>query len=306
MDKEANLEKIDNPHDKIFKKMFGDIDVATDFLKNYLPNEILEITDLESITYEKETHVSKKLQEYFLDILFKTKINGEEAYIYFLFEHKSYNDKKVPIQMLEYIINIWNLKIKNNKVPIVIPLLIYHDKDKWKVDKNLINMVEGVEKLPKNILKYIPNYEYILYDIPTYFTNEQVKGSELLKFILKIFAYAKKDWEEMKFIVSEAEFMLNMDFFESFAWYIMTIQNIDVEEFKKVVKDERRRDLVMSLAEKLKNEGMEKGIEKGKKEEKINTAIEMKKEGLEIKLISKITKLTTKELEKIFKETKDK
>jgi predicted transposase/invertase (TIGR01784 family) len=286
--------------------MFGDIDVATDFLKNYLPNEILEITDLESITYEKETHVSKKLQEYFLDILFKTKINGEEAYIYFLFEHKSYNDKKVPIQMLEYIINIWNLKIKNNKVPIIIPLLIYHDKDKWKVDKNLINMVEGVEKLPKNILKYIPNYEYILYDIPTYFTNEQVKGSELLKFILKIFAYAKKDWEEMKFIVSEAEFMLNMDFFESFAWYIMTIQNIDVEEFKKVVKDERRRDLVMSLAEKLKNEGMEKGIEKGKKEEKINTAIEMKKEGLEIKLISKITKLTTKELEKIFKETKDK
>ena len=167
-------------------------------------------------------------------------------------------------------------------------------------------MVEGVEKLPKSILKYIPNYEYILYDIPNYFTNEQVKGSELLKFILKIFAYAKKDWEEMKFIVSEAEFMLNMDFFESFAWYIMTIQNIDVEEFKKVVKDERRRDLVMSLAEKLKNEGMEKGIEKGKKEEKINTAIEMKKEGLEIKLISKITKLTTKELEKIFKETKDK
>ena len=305
MDKKDSLEKIDNPHDKIFKKMFGDIEVATDFLKNYLPNEILEITDLESITYEKETHVSKKLQEYFLDILFKTKINGEEAYIYFLFEHKSYNDKKVPIQMLEYIINIWNLKIKNNKVPIIIPLLIYHDKDKWKVDKNLINMVEGVEKLPKNILKYIPNYEYILYDIPTYFTNEQVKGSELLKFILKIFAYAKKDWEEMKFIVSEAEFMLNMDFFESFAWYIMTIQNIDVEEFKKVVKDERRRDLVMSLAEKLKNEG----IEKGKKQEQIKMVINLKKLGADVDYISKATELSTKEIEEILKMkkyTKDK
>ena len=61
----------------------------------------------------------------------------------------------------------------------------------------------------------------------------------------------------------------------------------------------------MSLAEKLKNEGIEKGI----KQEKINTVIEMKKEGLEIKLISKITKLTTKEIEEIFKtneETKDK
>lgn len=304
MDKNDKVEKVDNPHDKIFKKMFGDIEVATDFLKNYLPKELLEITDLNSITYEKETHVSKELKEYFLDILFKTKISGEEAYIYFLFEHKSYKDKKAPIQMLEYIINIWNLKIKNNKVPVVIPLLIYHDKDKWIVDKNLINMVEGVEKLPKNILKYIPNYEYILYDIPNYFESEQVRGSDLLKFILKIFAYAKKEWKEMKFIVSEAEIVLNMDFFESFIRYIMTIKDIDVDEFKKVVKDGRRRDLVMSLAERLEKEG----IEKGKKEEKINTAIEMKNEGLEIKLISKITKLTTKELEEIFKaneETKD-
>jgi predicted transposase/invertase (TIGR01784 family) len=295
MDKNDIVKKVDSPHDKIFKKMFGDIEVATDFLKNYLPSEILEITDLKSITYDKETYVSKDLQEYFLDILFKTRLHGEEAYIYFLFEHKSYNDKKVPIQMLEYIINIWNLKIKNNKVPIVIPLLIYHDKDKWKVDKNLINMVEGVEKLPKNILKYIPNYEYILYDIPNYFENEQekVKGSELLKFILKIFAYAKKEWKEMKFIVSEAEIILNIEFFESFVRYIMTIKDIDVEEFKKVVKDGRRRDLVMSLAEKLENEG--------RKKEKINTIINLKKLGADNDFISKATELPIKEVEEILK-----
>lgn len=48
----------------------------------------------------------------------------------------------------------------------------------------------------------------------------------------------------------------------------------------------------MTLAERLKNEG--------RKKEKINIAIRLKNNGSDIDFISKITKLTTKELEEIF------
>jgi len=32
------MNDITNPHDAFFKLMFGDIEVAQDFLENYLPN----------------------------------------------------------------------------------------------------------------------------------------------------------------------------------------------------------------------------------------------------------------------------
>lgn len=48
-----------------------------------------------------------------------------------------------------------------------------------------------------------------------------------------------------------------------------------------------------------KKEGKAEGIKQGIKEEKIKTAQQMKKNGLDIKLIEKITELTREEIEKI-------
>ena len=82
MSKKDKVKKLDNPHDKIFKRTFGEIEVAREFLKNYLPNEILNIIDLKNITHEKETHVREDLQEFYSDMLFRTNMNDEESYIY--------------------------------------------------------------------------------------------------------------------------------------------------------------------------------------------------------------------------------
>ena len=41
--------KIQNPHDKFFKETFGKSDVAKDFLNNYLPQEIREIVNIDTL-----------------------------------------------------------------------------------------------------------------------------------------------------------------------------------------------------------------------------------------------------------------
>lgn len=64
-------------------------------MKNYLPKSILKVIDLEQIQSEKESYIDEELKENFSDILFKTKIQGKEGYIYFLFEHK--NNHRRPI-----------------------------------------------------------------------------------------------------------------------------------------------------------------------------------------------------------------
>ncbi len=115
-------------------------------MENYLPKEILAITDLEKLTVEKDSYIDKELEEVFSDILFKANINGKEGYIYFLFEHKSYLSDKVAIQLLKYIIKIWEQKTekeKHKRLPLIIPLVIYHGENIWNIDRNLIGLIDG-------------------------------------------------------------------------------------------------------------------------------------------------------------------
>ncbi|RMA71605.1 Rpn family recombination-promoting nuclease/putative transposase, partial [Petrotoga olearia] len=43
-------------------------------------------------------------------MLYKTKIKGQDGYIYILMEHKSYIEGKVIFQLLRYITSIWEEK----------------------------------------------------------------------------------------------------------------------------------------------------------------------------------------------------
>ena len=103
---------ITNSHDKLFKEIWSDKSNAKSFLENYLPKKILEITDLDSLELCKGSFIEKNLQEFYSDMLYKVNFQKEPAYIYFLFEHKSYPDNLIHIQLLEYIIKIWKLEIK--------------------------------------------------------------------------------------------------------------------------------------------------------------------------------------------------
>ncbi len=47
------MAEINTPHDAFFKRLFGDLEVAADFLRNYLPAEILSRLDLDTLELEK-------------------------------------------------------------------------------------------------------------------------------------------------------------------------------------------------------------------------------------------------------------
>ncbi len=76
--------KVQNPHDKFFKKTFGSLTVAKDFLNNYLPQKIAETIDLDTLEPQKDSHIDENLKENFSDLLFKATINKQEGYLYCL------------------------------------------------------------------------------------------------------------------------------------------------------------------------------------------------------------------------------
>lgn len=126
------MDIIEQAHNKLFKETFGNIEIAKDFINAYLPTEIRDIVDVDTLKPLKDSFINKDLKEVFSDLLFRVDINKKEGFIYFLFEHKSYRDKLAIFQLLRYMIAIWESKIQkenNNELPVFIPLLIYHAKE---------------------------------------------------------------------------------------------------------------------------------------------------------------------------------
>jgi len=57
----SDMDEVNNPHDKFFKKVFSSKSNAQDFLVNYLPAHLVNLLDLNSLEYTKESFVDKYL-----------------------------------------------------------------------------------------------------------------------------------------------------------------------------------------------------------------------------------------------------
>jgi predicted transposase YdaD len=99
---EKNTAGVINPHDKVFKKTYSDRENACSFLTHYLPDKVLKLVDLNTLEISKDSFIEKDLADYYSDILYKVDLtDGSRGFIYVLFEHKSYHDRFVHLQIKE-------------------------------------------------------------------------------------------------------------------------------------------------------------------------------------------------------------
>jgi predicted transposase/invertase (TIGR01784 family) len=125
--------KIKNPHDASFQDIFSDIEKAEELIKISLPVEIIKNLNWKKLRYEKNTFVDENLKNYQSDMIFSIKTkNNQSMKRYVLFEHKSYRDKNIHIQLLSYLSRIYS---KMEKITPVIPILFYHGKDEWNISE---------------------------------------------------------------------------------------------------------------------------------------------------------------------------
>ncbi len=291
--------KIQNPHDRFFKETFGKVEVAKDFLNNYLPENIIKVIDVDTLEPQKDSFINEELQEGFSDLLFKASINKREGYIYFLFEHKSYSSKDIALQLLRYMVEIWETKIKkekSDKLPVIIPLVVYHGKDRWKIGTTLGEIITGYEELPEDIKKFTPNYEYLLYDLSRY-TDDEIKGEAIDRIAMTIMRdiFTEDNKGLLDSVFRAVSYLLELDdkqtgieYFETLMRYIFSARaDLTRADFNAVVKKidtthPEGSETVMTLAEIFKEEGREAGMKAGEAKALARTAIKLltKKFGL--------------------------
>ncbi|MBW2740001.1 MAG: Rpn family recombination-promoting nuclease/putative transposase, partial [Deltaproteobacteria bacterium] len=127
-----------------------------------------------SLVVSKDSFVDKELREHFSDIIYQVDLKqGDSAYIYLLFEHKSYSDPLIALHLLRYMIKIWEQGVKQGKArPFspIIPIVVYHGKSKWKAGPDFYALFD----LPDGLQVYMPNFRYLLCDL-SHSSDEEVK-----------------------------------------------------------------------------------------------------------------------------------
>ena len=174
---------VQNPHDRFFRESFGRVHIARNYLEEYLPQPVLDLLDLDTLALQEGTFIDEMMQEHLTDLLYQVQLQaGGTASIYLLFEHKSYPDALVALQLLRYMVGQWQQQVKE-RMPLtpVIPLVIYHGERPWQVANEFATLLD----VPEVLRPYQPDFHYHLSDF-SHLSDETIRGEIWLRVSLSV------------------------------------------------------------------------------------------------------------------------
>jgi predicted transposase YdaD len=163
------------------------------------------------------------------------------------------------------------------------------------------------------VRKYIPNYEYLIYDL-SHYTDDEIKGIIRLKIVLRILkdiytAPKEKIFENIHRALIALNKIENqqegIECFETYIRYIINASKILAkEDIEKVIEEVSENysegsEVIMTIAKIWEAQGIEKGMEKGMEKGKLEVARNLIKINLSTEQISEVTGLELQRIEKL-------
>ncbi len=116
---------------------------------------------------------------------------------------------------------------------------------------------------------YIPDFQYVLYDLLKY-SEAEIRGTITARVVMLIFKHIfDRDFTGrmpgiLSLLKDLSEKETGLQYFESLIKYIFSnVEDMTPEKFQSIVSNALSEDkggLIMTLAEKLRNEGFQKGL----------------------------------------------
>ena len=320
---------ISNPHDKFFKEVFQDRENLIDFIRGVFPEKIKDKINFDTIQLDNTSYVDEELSEVFSDIVYTCEYEDKTSIkISLLFEHKSRYDKYHKIQILKYMVRIWESARKSKHEPCpIIPVVVYHGEAKW----HLRPLSSYFGDIDESLKSFIPDFEYILSDFSGY-TDEEIKNSLFSRVSLETAVLLMKNIHDEDRLRKNLQDYLAISsmyfreekgliFMRSLIHYLYSAGDLAANEVINTVKAITSKGgmTAMSTATRLmemgelkgREEGIEEGIEKGIEKgivkgreegvtiERIRTIKKMLMKGLPVEDIMDITELSAGEIERI-------
>ena len=203
-EKEENLWTKRNVRDLNSKSVFGDPILCSQFLRDYVDIPLLKNVqpeDIEDVTERFRTYLGVEFEA---DTVKRIKLNDcspdcgeqdeESLYLISLIEHKSQVDYNVAMQLLRYMVCIWNdyekdmkaqkrdKKTKAFRYPPILPIVYYEGAESWTADMNLKDRIFMHEIFDN----YIPDFTYKLIENRCYSDEELLSKKDEMSLVMLI------------------------------------------------------------------------------------------------------------------------
>ncbi|GAB6888960.1 Rpn family recombination-promoting nuclease/putative transposase [Desulfothermus okinawensis JCM 13304] len=276
---------VNRPHDTFFKKLMGDVKNVRDFIEGFFPEELVCYIDMDSLEIINTEKSDEKYKRYYLDMGVRCKIEGIDSELYFVFEHKSYPDRRVLIQILSYFSVMWKRDFERGKdLRPIIPVIFYHGKRPYNLPQSFADYFN----VPVDIKKYMVDFEVVLFDTTRYGDDIIINKSKNLYLCASLLSM-KHVFDEFKKIrsllisvlrqVSEEELILVIE-------YLVASKDIREEEVKNIFEElggKKMSSLAKRWIEQGIQQGVQQGIQQGIQQGMVREAREMVLEALEIR-----------------------
>ncbi len=286
--------KLPSAHDKFFHFALSHLPVARGLIEMRLPLEVQLAIDLDTLGIESGSYIDADLREKHSDLPLSARLaesvepveadvqirrNRNEVLVYVLFEHKSESDPLTVLQLLSYIVRIWERRVRDG-LPLctIIPIVVYHGASRWSAAQRLEDLV----LVPESMKDFQVRFGFQLLDL-SQLPDDQIIGDPLLQSTLCLLKYSRSTRlaselrHILELVAASTEATLQAFWIRAIGVYVMAVnKNIDSKEMEYIVSDVFPTLIEPgSLAHRLLIQGREEGLEAGWLACKIQTLQEL-------------------------------
>ncbi|HHL2824638.1 TPA: Rpn family recombination-promoting nuclease/putative transposase [Citrobacter murliniae] len=298
-----NTDATATPHDAIFKTFMGHPATARDFLQLHLPDSLRILCDLKTLKLEPGSFIEDDLRAHYCDVLWSLKTREGDGYIYTVIEHQSTADAHMAFRLMRYAIAVMqrHLDAGHKKLPLVIPMLFYHGTvSPYPYSLCWLDKFDDPETARQLYANTFP-----LIDI-TVMADDEIMQHRRIALLELIQKHIRK--RDLMGLVEKLVVLLvkgNANDNQLKALFNYMIQAGDTAHFKEFMDEvtgrlPQHKERLMTIAERLRQEGhmngLQEGLQQGKRDEARRIAATMLADGIDRLTILRITGLSAEEL----------
>jgi len=259
-----------HPHDKLFKRTFGDPVNAAGFLRLEIPAALSAVIDWERLRLEPGSFVDSHYRHSESDLLFSAPLGSADCFLYLLFEHQLAPDPWIALRLLRYQVRIWESwrKARPNaeRLPVIIPVVLAQNAEVWRISPRFASLLDIPESLATDLSGFVPDFTFRLVQLAD-IEFEAIRGTPAGILTLRVMKA-----ERVRKLLDEAvwdESLLIQVPRETIEALIRYILNADVDKaaFDRKVIDISNPEVqsaTMTLAQQIRQEGRQEGLWIGK------------------------------------------
>ena len=230
------------------------------------------------------------------DCLFEMRLKtGDPAFVYALLEHKSTPDPRTPLQLLGYMVRIWERYAERDParlrgLPPIISMVFYHGAPDWNVAPSIFDMIERHEALDA----LVRSMEYVLRNLGEIDTG-RLSGDPAVRAALALMKYVQRtkdlDHELLADVLLDLPDGTNLE--AAAMRYIFMVYEIDrplLENAMRLAYPENWETRMGTIAEVFVQQGEARGMHRGRLEGRQEGRLEGRQAGEAIALTRLLTR----------------